>query len=443
LAQQASSALLVCDPLHSAVTGWVFVGEGGAQSLSSVNAAYPLHFTDTASLLAAFPEGDMKDVLTELLKVNVAFASGGADSGAAPAALTPLYGASVNLPQKGDLVKSGYVFGGWNDGSVTYAAGAAYTVFGDVTFTAAWVDENDLITVTWANGGGTGTDPDLGFVYKSIPFTLPANPYTKTNYTFMWWNDGSADYAAGASYTTASGAVTFTAVWYKSVGSVADFIAMGGSSDSFVLTQDIDFTLETTFHGLTTFTGLFEGGGHKLSNITLTNSAVFGEMDADGGGGIVRNTIFVGIRAVSGADNAAVSTSNGRVSNCFIDITFESGAGGSGLINSFWRLESYAENCVVKISSPNNSTSADGVSAFCKTSYSGSVNNTLILAGSTNMHLWSGSSGNGGTWVNGKRLNGTEGEINTTYAGLFTDTASLLAAIPEGDMKTIVEDLLS
>lgn len=68
-------------------------------------------------------------------------------------------------------------------------------------------------TVTYADGGGVGTDPTQTSTAAGGTFTLAQNPYTKSGYTFAGWNDGANTYAAGATYTMPANDVILTAQW--------------------------------------------------------------------------------------------------------------------------------------------------------------------------------------------------------------------------------------
>ncbi len=68
--------------------------------------------------------------------------------------------------------------------------------------------------VTFSAGEGTGTVPTGETHVEGITFELPsASGLTKDGYHFTAWNDGTADYAAGAIYTMPAKDVTFTAQW--------------------------------------------------------------------------------------------------------------------------------------------------------------------------------------------------------------------------------------
>ncbi|MEY3512052.1 MAG: hypothetical protein RL486_717, partial [Actinomycetota bacterium] len=83
-------------------------------------------------------------------------------------------------------VKAGYLFGGWSDGSASYADGSSYLMGGSpVTLSANWV------TVTWAytisNGevtvdGCTPSCPDAALTIPSVIEGLPVTSVTSTNF---------------------------------------------------------------------------------------------------------------------------------------------------------------------------------------------------------------------------------------------------------------------
>ena len=69
-------------------------------------------------------------------------------------------------------------------------------------------------SVTYALGGGSGTLPTQVDVVEGGSFTTAASAgLSKTGYTFNGWNDGLANYAAGAQYRMSTANVTLTATW--------------------------------------------------------------------------------------------------------------------------------------------------------------------------------------------------------------------------------------
>jgi uncharacterized repeat protein (TIGR02543 family) len=87
------------------------------------------------------------------------------------------------------------------------------------------------LTISFANGGGTGTLPANSSALPQNNYTLPANTLSKAGYYFSGWNDGTSTYAAGASYTMpASGTVTFTAQWSSVSATVTYNDSIGGTT---------------------------------------------------------------------------------------------------------------------------------------------------------------------------------------------------------------------
>ncbi len=144
----------------------------------------------------------------------------GEGTGTAPAGASYEAGATVTLPDATGMSKDGYHFKAWNDGSADYAAGATYKMPATaVTFTAVW-EEDVAVTypVEYKAGEGSGTAPAGGNYEEGATFTLPAaTELTKLGSHFKCWNDGTADYAVGATYTMPAKAVTFTAIWEANV----------------------------------------------------------------------------------------------------------------------------------------------------------------------------------------------------------------------------------
>ncbi|MDR0503883.1 MAG: SUMF1/EgtB/PvdO family nonheme iron enzyme [Treponema sp.] len=153
---------------------------------------------------------------------TVTYNTNEADDGTAPAPVTRGFGASITLPGQESLEREGYVFDGWNtnaDGSgTTYAAGASYTVTGNVTLYAKWELATNTYTITFnANGAASGTAPATMSANQNASITLPGQgSLTRTGYIFNGWNTaangGGTTYAAGSSYTV-TGNVTLYVIW--------------------------------------------------------------------------------------------------------------------------------------------------------------------------------------------------------------------------------------
>ncbi len=139
----------------------------------------------------------------------------GTGSGSAPAAGSGLDGTTVTLAAN-TFSDPGHTFAGWSDGSVTYAAGATYTLASGgtpIVLTAQWAPINDAYS--YAPGTGSGSAPAAGSGLDGTTVTLAANTFSDPGHTFAGWSDGSVTYAAGATYTLASGGtpIVLTAQW--------------------------------------------------------------------------------------------------------------------------------------------------------------------------------------------------------------------------------------
>lgn len=113
----------------------------------------------------------------------------------APATYT--VGTGATLPVAGNMINTGYTFGGWYDNSSL--TGSAVTNistsdYGNKSFWAKWTE--NTYTVTYSANGGTG-DAMSNTVGHYV--TLSANTYTKSGYIFAGWN--TATDGSGASYS--------------------------------------------------------------------------------------------------------------------------------------------------------------------------------------------------------------------------------------------------
>lgn len=149
---------------------------------------------------------------------TLSFNGNGQNSGST-ASITKVYSTTVSLPANG-FQKTGYNFVGWNTNAAgtgtTYQPGASYTITADVTLYAKW--SQITYTVTYNGNGADGGSTAAQTKVWGTPLPLQANGFTRTNYTFLYWNtaaDGSGTtYNAGASYT-GNASLTLYAIWKK------------------------------------------------------------------------------------------------------------------------------------------------------------------------------------------------------------------------------------
>jgi uncharacterized repeat protein (TIGR02543 family) len=131
--------------------------------------------------------------------VTISFNKNGG-SGTGPGSLVAETYSTIRLPGQGNLLRTGYTFGGWNTNSsgtgANYAAGSNFTVsYNDITLYAKWNSST-------GGGGGTGTGTEAS------PYPLTLNTwysgyhssttsgsslwysFSATSGTYyVWWND--------------------------------------------------------------------------------------------------------------------------------------------------------------------------------------------------------------------------------------------------------------
>ena len=162
---------------------------------------------------------------------TVTFAGGNGATGTAPTQDPVTAGTPITLPAN-PFTKEGFTFAGWlcSVDSVTYDAGASYTMTAaETTFTAQWT-AIPTYAVNFDINGATGTAPTMAAQAEGKTFTLPDDTgFTKEGYNFAGWKcsvDG-VTYNAGASYTMTAAATTFTAQWTEKAATATAGIVSG------------------------------------------------------------------------------------------------------------------------------------------------------------------------------------------------------------------------
>ena len=124
--------------------------------------------------------------------------------------------------------RPGYIFNGWFEESALVSEWdfANYKVQSNLNLHAAWI--GNPLTINYEDGGGEGSAPASPVsAANGTSVTMPANTYTRANYSFVGWEvsgEGSSagTYAAGASVAVADlstviengpASITLTAVW--------------------------------------------------------------------------------------------------------------------------------------------------------------------------------------------------------------------------------------
>ena len=108
-------------------------------------------------------------------------------------------------------------FNGWNtqaDGTGdSYSNSFIYDFQNSIDLFAQWVTLTTY-TVTYANGGGTGTLPTESAKASGANFTAASGSgLSRSGYTFGGWSCNGVTYGAGASITMTSAALVCTAIW--------------------------------------------------------------------------------------------------------------------------------------------------------------------------------------------------------------------------------------
>ena len=149
-----------------------------------------------------------REVVTEegnLLTVTLNYNDGGATENGSIAVLS-----GQKVAQPANPTWAHHRFNGWKLNSSAYDFSSAVTE--DITLVADWTQ---LYTITFAAGDGSGDAPEaIADKAQSETFLVPANTFTAPDgKEFSKWNDGSADYKAGDTYTVGTDNVVLTAQW--------------------------------------------------------------------------------------------------------------------------------------------------------------------------------------------------------------------------------------
>ena len=134
-------------------------------------------------------------------------------NGSSDTTTTATYAAALTLPTQ--PTRTGYTFGGWNDGTSTFAAGITYNYASAKTFTAVWTLNTYILTLD-SNGKGTGRNISAVFGSNiSVP-TLKAVGYTFDGY----YNEAAVNtlvVSPGNTYSMPSANKTLYAKWIDNV----------------------------------------------------------------------------------------------------------------------------------------------------------------------------------------------------------------------------------
>jgi uncharacterized repeat protein (TIGR02543 family) len=134
-------------------------------------------------------------------------------------------GSPVSAPGAGNLDKPGFTFGGWSDGSNTYAVGDPITGTSNKTLTAIWNPAIYAINYSAGTANGNAVLVPIGLPTTSATaygstFTLGSVETTTVTdnglvYAFAGWKSGNQIYQSGSQITMGTSAPTFTAEWLR------------------------------------------------------------------------------------------------------------------------------------------------------------------------------------------------------------------------------------
>ena len=194
----------------TASTGWTFTGWTGACVNATGTCTVPM--TAAKAVTATF-------TINTYVLTTTQVGSGGVTSSptgitlAAPGTTnaTYNYNTAVTLTE---VPATGWTFTGWTGACTGTATTCAVTMTQAQSVTATFTIKN--YTVTYLNGGGSGTLPIQANVNYGATFSVAANTLTNSSSTtvFVGWFDGTTIYSPGSNnYTMPAANVTLTAVW--------------------------------------------------------------------------------------------------------------------------------------------------------------------------------------------------------------------------------------
>ena len=194
----------------TASTGWTFTGWTGACVNATGTCTVPM--TAAKAVTATF-------TINTYILTTTQVGSGGVTSSpsgitlAAPGSTTATYNYNTVVTLT-EVPATGWTFTGWTGACTGTATTCAVTMTQAQSVTATFTIKN--YTVTYLNGGGSGTLPIQANVNYGATFSVAANTLTNSSSTtvFVGWFDGTTIYPPGTNnYTMPAANVTLTAVW--------------------------------------------------------------------------------------------------------------------------------------------------------------------------------------------------------------------------------------
>ena len=194
---------------------------------------------------------------------------------------TKTIGQLVTMPNPG--TKTGYSFGGWSDGTLSFGVGTTFTVgAASKSFSAQWIPDVYAVTYDWQ--GGAGSTPRISDTYTvgtgdMILPTASSASYSRDGYIFSGWSTSIGDSLVSGFRPTADDVLY--AVWIDgnytlsydpkggTLGSGVGTVSRGGSVTLPTPVRD-NFTFIGWFSAATGGTKLGDGGGSFTPSASST-----------------------------------------------------------------------------------------------------------------------------------------------------------------------------
>lgn len=186
-----------------------------------------------------------------------------------PEDATYTYDSNVTLPIVPNV--DGYTMSGWYNGN-TLVSNGKWNIADDVTLTTKWTANN--YTITLDPNGGSVSSTTMNIAYGEN-YTLPVPTNTFGAFKGWYYGDEKVTDATGKSlapYTYTSN-ITLTTNWIEEISTAEQLKAIAsGLNGHYKLVADIDLeNVEWAVIGSTQtpFTGVFDGNGYKIKNLTI------------------------------------------------------------------------------------------------------------------------------------------------------------------------------
>ena len=212
-----------------------------------------------------------------------------------------------------DPTREGYEFAGWfTDAEFQNPFDFNTAITGDITLYANWTK---LAKVTFVANGGIVKfgGEEITFIYVKPGETLPELTATKKFASFAGWFTDDELTQAFDTATQIENDITLYAGWEAEepveIDTVEKLLAFlsNPQAKQYVLTKDLDLTGETFNPPVKSFSGIFDGQGHTISNLNINAEAgVYGGLFYQLDDAVVKNLVFENVNVVSADQRAAI-----------------------------------------------------------------------------------------------------------------------------------------